>query len=83
MAVNVYDKNCRKNIVMIIYYGPNEDDLIETKDEFYEILSNVLHGEDEDILTFGDLNGRVDITDGFEKDIGLYRESEINSNGKR
>ncbi|XP_073989088.1 uncharacterized protein [Rhodnius prolixus] len=84
MTVKVYDKESRRNIIMIICYGPNEDELAETKDEFYEMLQKVLDEEDEDILILGDLNGRVgNNTQGFEKAMGRYGEPETNSNGKR
>lgn len=65
-------------------YGPNDDDTVDNKRDFYEDLGEVVDecSDSSEMLIMGDFNGRVGrkINDEI---VGQWGEDTINDNGRR
>lgn len=69
---------------VIIVYGPNEDEEVKQKEEFWEILEEVTEDAKARLIVMGDFNGRVGKKDEETREtIGMYGERTRNNNGKR
>ena len=70
--------------MILVVYGPSEDETIKNKDNFWEELTEVTEEAKGRLIILGDLNGRVGEKDEETGEtIGHYGESVRNSNGKR
>ena len=70
--------------VILVVYGPNEDESVTKKDSFWEDLTEVTEEAKGRLIILGDLNGRVGKKDHETGDsIGHYGEEVRNHNGKR
>lgn len=70
--------------IIVVTYGPNEDETRGEKEEFWEKLSEVVEDINGRIILIGDLNGRVAKRMQGDSDvIGPFGERVRNNNGNR
>lgn len=82
MKINM--KLGKQPITILVVYGPNEDEDVETKNKFYEELQEEVDNAMYEIIIMGDLNGRVGKNNrGIEEYLGKHGEQVQNTNGKR
>jgi exonuclease III len=83
--IMVLDLKENRNIVnLVIVYGPNDDERVEVKEEYYELLQKTLDDCPHEVILLGDFNARVG--NDYRRwggVIGRYGEEAINDNGKR
>ena len=80
MDVNMFGRK----VTIVGVYGISEDERSQKKDEFYEILNNVVNeiGNSREIILAGDWNGRTGKQNGNEV-VGPFGEETVNDNGER
>uniref|UniRef100_A0A1Y1M3Z3 Reverse transcriptase domain-containing protein n=1 Tax=Photinus pyralis TaxID=7054 RepID=A0A1Y1M3Z3_PHOPY len=69
---------------ILVVYGPDENEAVKIKDEFWEKLTEEIEEIKGRLLIIGDLNGRVGKRNQESGEtIGTYGETTLNNNGRR
>lgn len=84
LSVLLAEKENKETTTVIIAYGPNEDELAEKKEKFWEQLNDITEEAKGQVIVAGDLNGRVGKRDETcNRTIGPYGEDRRTDNGRR
>lgn len=69
---------------IVVAYGPNEDEVANVKDNFWEQLTEISEEAKNRLIIVGDLNGRVGSRDNETGEaLGYYGENVRTNNGRR
>lgn len=81
LQIEMKEENRMKTIIVV--YGPNEDDTIENKNNFWEELTLVVEEAKGTLFVLGDFNSRVGTRDGeYNEVLGSNGEIVRNKNGR-
>lgn len=84
LTVNLKEGRGKEEHLIIIAYGPNENEKKEEKDKFYQDLQREIDDSKCNVIMMGDLNGRVgNDNKGIEWCLGKQGEKVKNTNGER
>nr|CAH7747709.1 unnamed protein product [Callosobruchus chinensis] len=72
-----------KETTLVVAYGPNEDERVQQKEEFWEQLSETVEDSRHRVIVLGDFNSRVGKSHNTGDVIGHHGEDHRNSNGTR
>nr|CAH7736536.1 unnamed protein product [Callosobruchus chinensis] len=72
-----------KETTLVVAYGPNEDERVQQKEEFWEKLSETVEDSRHRVVVLGDFNSRVGKSHNTGDVIGHHGEDHRNSNGTR
>lgn len=79
-----FDLDRKSKTTILIVYGPNEDERVQVKEEFWETLTETIERVTDRLLILGDLNARVGRKDEESGDtVGVHGEDIKNNNGCR